>query len=43
MFVVLYAVLGVVAFLLMRHFARKELAPVTAETEEETPALQFTY
>jgi cytochrome bd-type quinol oxidase subunit 1 len=42
-FVVLYAVLGVVDFLLMRHFARKELAPVTAETEEETPAMQFTY
>jgi cytochrome bd ubiquinol oxidase subunit I len=42
-FVLLYAVLGVVDFLLMRHFARKELAPVTAETEEETPALHFTY
>jgi cytochrome d ubiquinol oxidase subunit I len=42
-FVVIYVVLGVVDFLLMRHFARKELAPVTAETEEETPALHFTY
>jgi cytochrome d ubiquinol oxidase subunit I len=42
-FVVVYVVLGVVDFLLMRHFARKELAPVTAETEEETPALHFTY
>jgi cytochrome d ubiquinol oxidase subunit I len=42
-FVLLYAVLGVVDFLLMRYFARKELAPVTAETEEETPALHFTY
>ncbi|MFL6185342.1 MAG: cytochrome ubiquinol oxidase subunit I [Actinomycetes bacterium] len=42
-FVVLYAGLGVVDFLLMRHFARKELAPAAAETEEETPALHFTY
>jgi cytochrome d ubiquinol oxidase subunit I len=42
-FVVLYVVLGVVDFRLMRHFARKELAPVTAETEEATPALHFTY
>jgi cytochrome bd-type quinol oxidase subunit 1 len=42
-FVLVYAVLGVVDFLLMRHFARKELAPVTVETEEETPALHFTY
>ena len=42
-FVLLYAVLGVVDFLLMTHYARKELAPVTAETEEETPALHFTY
>ena len=43
MFVVLYAVLGVVDFLLMRHFARKQLAPADAETEQETPALTFTY
>ena len=42
-FVLLYAILGVVDFLLMTHFARKELAPVAAETEEETPALHFTY
>ena len=42
-FVVVYAILGVVDFRLMRHFARKELAPVTAATEEETPALHFTY
>jgi cytochrome d ubiquinol oxidase subunit I len=42
-FVVLYVVLGVVDFLLMRHFARKQLAPADAETEEETPALHFTY
>jgi hypothetical protein len=28
---------------LMTHFARKELAPADAETEEETPALTFTY
>ena len=42
MFVLLYAVLGVVDFLLMRHFARKA-GPRHAETEEETPALHFTY
>jgi cytochrome bd ubiquinol oxidase subunit I len=42
-FVLLYAVLGVVDFLLMRHFARKELTPADAAAEEETPALHFTY
>jgi cytochrome bd ubiquinol oxidase subunit I len=42
-FILLYAVLGVVDFLLMLHFARKELAPIDAETQEETPALHFTY
>ena len=43
MFVLLYAILGVVDFMLMTHYARKELAPEAAETEEETPALHFTY
>jgi cytochrome d ubiquinol oxidase subunit I len=42
-FVVVYVVLGVVDFLLMRHFARRQLAPADAETEEATPALHFTY
>jgi cytochrome bd ubiquinol oxidase subunit I len=43
LFVLLYAALGVVDFLLMRHFARKELIPADAAAEEETPALHFTY
>ena len=42
-FVFLYAVLAVVAMALMLHFARKELAPVPAAAEDETPALHFTY
>jgi cytochrome bd ubiquinol oxidase subunit I len=42
-FVLVYAVLGVVDALLMAHFARRELAPEPAATEEETPALHFTY
>ncbi len=41
-FVLLYAVLGVVDVLLMAHVARRELAPATAD-EEETPVLHFTY
>jgi cytochrome bd-type quinol oxidase subunit 1 len=42
-FVLLYAVLGVVDVMLMTHFARKELAPEPAATEEPAPALHFTY
>jgi cytochrome d ubiquinol oxidase subunit I len=42
-FVLLYAILGVVDVLLMAHFARRELAPTPATTEEETPVLTFTY
>jgi cytochrome d ubiquinol oxidase subunit I len=43
-FVLLYVVLGVVDVLLMAHFARRELAPVSATAdEEETPVLHFTY
>jgi cytochrome bd ubiquinol oxidase subunit I len=42
-FVLLYAVLGVVDVLLMGHFARRELAPEAATVEEETPVLTFTY
>ena len=41
-FVLLYAVLGVVDVLLMAHVARRELTPATAD-EEETPVLHFTY
>jgi cytochrome d ubiquinol oxidase subunit I len=41
-FVLLYAILGVVDVLLMAHFARRELAPTEAAAEEE-PALHFTY
>jgi cytochrome bd ubiquinol oxidase subunit I len=43
MFVLLYAVLGVVDVLLMAHFARRELTPTEAAAEEEQPALHFTY
>jgi cytochrome bd-type quinol oxidase subunit 1 len=42
-FVLRYATLGVVDVLLMTHFARKELAPDPAATEEATPALHFAY
>jgi len=42
-FVLLYAVLGVVDLLLMGHFARRELAPTPATAEEETSVLTFTY
>jgi cytochrome bd ubiquinol oxidase subunit I len=43
-FVLLYAILGVVDVLLMARFARRELAPVPATAdEEETPVLHFTY
>jgi cytochrome bd-type quinol oxidase subunit 1 len=42
-FVLVYAVLGVVDVLLMAHFARRELAPTDAAVEEEQPALHFTY
>jgi cytochrome d ubiquinol oxidase subunit I len=42
-FVVVYAVLGVVDVLLMTHFARRELEPALAAAEEETPVLHFTY
>jgi cytochrome bd ubiquinol oxidase subunit I len=42
-FVLVYAVLGVVDVLLMAHFARRELAPTPATAEEETPVLHFTY
>ena len=42
-FVLLYAVLGVVDVLLMAHFARRELTPTPAAAEEEQPALHFTY
>ena len=42
-FVLVYAVLGVVDVLLMAHFARRELAPDPAATEEEAPVLHFTY
>jgi cytochrome bd ubiquinol oxidase subunit I len=42
-FVLLYAVLGVVDILLMAHFARRELEPAPAAAEEETPVLHFTY
>jgi len=42
-FVLVYAVLGVVDGLLMAHFARRELAPRPAAAEEETPVLHFTY
>jgi len=42
-FVLLYAVLGVIDVLLMGHFARRELAPADAAAEEEQPALHFTY
>jgi cytochrome d ubiquinol oxidase subunit I len=46
-FVVLYATLGVVDFLLMTHFARKELAPDPdpdpAPADDAPPALHFTY
>jgi cytochrome d ubiquinol oxidase subunit I len=44
-FVLLYATLGVVDFLLMTHFARKELAPEPdpAPAEDALPALHFTY
>jgi cytochrome d ubiquinol oxidase subunit I len=42
-FVLVYAVLGVVDVLLMAHFARRELAPTPAGAEEETPVLHFTY
>jgi cytochrome d ubiquinol oxidase subunit I len=41
-FVLVYAVLGVVDVLLMAHFARRELA-APAAAEEETPVLHFTY
>jgi cytochrome bd ubiquinol oxidase subunit I len=42
-FVLVYAVLGVVDVLLMAHFARRELAPTPGAAEEETPVLHFTY
>jgi cytochrome d ubiquinol oxidase subunit I len=42
-FVLVYAVLGVVDVLLMAHFARRELAPTGVAVEEEQPALHFTY
>jgi cytochrome bd-type quinol oxidase subunit 1 len=42
-FVLVYAVLGVVDVLLMAHFARRELASTPAAAEEETPVLHFTY
>jgi len=42
-FVLVYAVLGVVDVLLMAHFARRELASTDAAAEEEQPALHFTY
>ena len=42
-FVLVYAILGVVDVLLMAHFARRELAPTPAAAEEETPVLHFTY
>lgn len=42
-FVLVYAVLGVVDVLLMAHFARRELASTDAAVEEEQPALHFTY
>jgi cytochrome bd ubiquinol oxidase subunit I len=42
-FVLVYAVLGVVDILLMAHFARRELEPAPAAAEEETPVLHFTY
>jgi len=44
-FVLLYATLGVVDFLLMTHFARKELAPEPdpAPADDAPPALHFTY
>jgi cytochrome bd ubiquinol oxidase subunit I len=42
-FVLVYAVLGVVDVLLMAHFARRELTPDPAAAEEEAPVLHFTY
>ncbi len=42
-FVVLYAVLGVVDWLLMARYARKELAPEPAEGETESPVLEPSY
>ena len=42
-FVLLYAVLGVVDVLLMAHVARRELGAAPAAPEEETPVLHFTY
>ena len=42
-FVLVYAVLGVVDALLMAHFARRELEPTPAAAEEEAPVLHFTY
>jgi cytochrome bd ubiquinol oxidase subunit I len=42
-FVLVYAVLGVVDVLLMAHVARRELAPDPEATEEEAPVLHFTY
>jgi hypothetical protein len=44
-FVLLYATLGVVDFLLMTHFARKELAPEPdpAPADDAPPVLHFTY
>jgi cytochrome bd ubiquinol oxidase subunit I len=42
-FVLVYAVLGVVDVLLMAHFARRELEPAPAVAEEEAPVLHFTY
>jgi cytochrome bd ubiquinol oxidase subunit I len=42
-FLLVYAVLGVVDLLLMAHVARRELAPAEAAAAEEQPALHFTY
>jgi cytochrome bd-type quinol oxidase subunit 1 len=43
-FVLLYAILGVVDLLLMAHYARRELAPADpAAAEEEPPVHHFTY
>jgi cytochrome d ubiquinol oxidase subunit I len=42
-FVLLYAILGVVDLLLMARFARRELAPAETAAAEEEPALHFTY
>jgi cytochrome d ubiquinol oxidase subunit I len=42
-FVLVYAVLGVVDALLMAHFARRELAAEPVAAEEEAPVLHFTY